>query len=245
MAMPIVPHEIEWTAEKSKRLWDYYGGNPKMARLFFGHVNGPFVAERLFEKVRLARDAHILDFSCGNGDVVSACLELMRHAQEIYATDVSEIFVERVTKRFAQQPRFKGAILMESLRTSLPDRTFDVVIATEVIEHLFDHELDGLLAECKRLLKPAGGQVFLTTPNNEDYEAEKVFCPDCGCVFHRWQHVRTWTADTLRAYMEMAGFQTHFAEPVAWASRRLRIWSVIRRIPLPKTGLLYIGEPRT
>ena len=32
--MTIVPHEIEWTTEKSKRLWEYYGSNPRYAKQF-------------------------------------------------------------------------------------------------------------------------------------------------------------------------------------------------------------------
>ena len=157
--MPFTPHEIEWTAEKSKRLWDYYGSNPKYAETFFGFMAGGLVAKRLFSSISAPDDARLMDFSCGPGDVIAACLPLMRGNQEMYATDFSDTYVRGVADRFKSEARFKGSALTQSLPTRYPDGFFDVIIATEVIEHLLDSELDGMLTECRRLLKP-GGQVF-------------------------------------------------------------------------------------
>ena len=49
--MPIVPHEIEWTTEKSKRSANCFGSNPKYASAFFGYMAGPFVAKMLFAAI--------------------------------------------------------------------------------------------------------------------------------------------------------------------------------------------------
>ena len=121
---------------------------------------------------------------------------------------------------------------------------FDVVIATEVIEHLLDSELEGMLAECRRLLKP-GGRVFFTTPNDEDYDASKVMCPEYGSIFHRWQHVRTWNVGTLRAHMERAGFVTRLIQPVAWQAWYGKLRSLLVNRRIVKGGLVYIGETST
>ncbi len=239
--MPFTPHEIEWTAEKSKRLWDYYGSNPKYAETFFGFMAGKLVAKRLFSEIKLADDARVLDFSSGPGDVIAACLPLMRGNQEMYATDFSNTYVRGVADRFKDEKKFKGSILTQSLPTPYPVGFFDAVIATEVIEHLLDAELDGMLAECHRLLKP-GGKVFFTTPNNEDYDASKVLCPECGCTFHRWQHVRVWTADTLKARMEHAGFITRAVKPVAWQRWLGKLRSLVVNRRIIKGGLVYVGE---
>lgn len=238
------PHEIEWSAEKSKRLWDYYGSNPKYTETFFGYIAGGFVAKRLVAGTALSNNARVLDFSCGRGDVIAACLPLLKDNQEIYATDFSDTYVRRVTERFTSEPRFKGAILTRSLPTPYQANFFDVVMATEVIEHLLDSELEGMLAECHRLLNP-GGRVFITTPNDEDYDAAKVMCPECGCTFHRWQHVRTWTVDTLKSYMENAGFITLSSEPVAWLNWRGKLQSLISNRRVVKNGLIYVGERRS
>ncbi len=44
----------------------------------------------------------------------------------------------------------------------LPDNSFDTVIASGVIEHLYNYH--GFLIECKRILKP-GGTFIVNTPN--------------------------------------------------------------------------------
>jgi 2-polyprenyl-3-methyl-5-hydroxy-6-metoxy-1,4-benzoquinol methylase len=239
--MPFVPHEIEWTAEKSKRLWDYYGSNPKYAGNFFGFMAGKLVAKRLFSTISMPDNARLLDFSCGPGDVIAACIPLMQSSQEIYATDFSDTYVLQVSDRFKNESRFKGSVLTQSLPTPYPDGFFDVVFATEVVEHLLDSELDGMLAECRRLLKP-GGKIFLTTPNNEDYDASKILCPECGCTFHRWQHVRVWTAATLAARVESARFITRVVQPIAWQRWLGKLRSLVVNRRIIRGGLVYMGE---
>ena len=43
----------------------------------------------------------------------------------------------------------------------IPDESFDVVISTEVLEHLFNY--DEVLSEIRRVLRP-NGKLFITTP---------------------------------------------------------------------------------
>jgi ubiquinone/menaquinone biosynthesis C-methylase UbiE len=234
-------HEIQWTAEKSKRMWDYYGSNPKYRSAFFGFAAGRYVARMLIAQVVPAEDARLLDFSCGPGDVIAALLPYLRSTHEIHATDFSDTYVRAVAERFKGEPRFKGATLIQSLPSGLPAGYFDVVFATEVIEHLRDDELDAMLAECNRVLKP-GGQVFFTTPNEEDYDAAKMMCPDCGCIYHKWQHVRTWTADSLRDRMEAAGLRTRVVKAVAWLNWRGKLMSLLRTRKVDRNGLVYVGE---
>jgi 2-polyprenyl-3-methyl-5-hydroxy-6-metoxy-1,4-benzoquinol methylase len=239
--MSFEPHEIAWTPEKSKRIWDYYGSRPQFRSAFFGYIAGPMVARKFMTVVAPVANARILDFSCGQGDVIAALLPHLKDSQEISACDFSNTYVDAVTKRFKGTPHFKSATLMTSLPGPLADGHFDVVYATEVIEHLNDTELDGMLAECKRLLKP-GGQVFFTTPNEEDYDAAKIMCPDCGSIFHKWQHLRTWTRDSLRERMERAGFRTRSVEAVAWLNWRGKLLSWLTTRKIKRDGLIYIGE---
>lgn len=70
------------------------------------------------------------------------------------------------------------------------DSSIDVVIASEVLEHLTDAQRRAGLAEIARVLR-AGGTFLGTVPYAEDLAAGEVICPDCGLVFHRWGHHRS------------------------------------------------------
>lgn len=239
--MKFEPHEIEWTTEKSKRLWDFYGSRPVYRSAFFGAIAGKYVARMLISDVGASKDARFLDFSCGQGDIIAALLPMLSGTQEIYATDFSVTYVDAVARRFKHQSRFKEASLTQAFPSKFPSGYFDVVFATEVIEHLQDEELEGLLTECKRILKP-GGRVFFTTPNEEDYEAAKMMCPDCGCIYHKWQHIRTWTAESLRHRMEVCGLQTRVVKAVAWLNWRGKLLSMITTGRVRLDGLVYVGD---
>jgi ubiquinone/menaquinone biosynthesis C-methylase UbiE len=52
-------------------------------------------------------------------------------------------------------------VLFDGQRLPFADQVFDVVLATEVFEHVVD--LDGVLAELKRVLRP-GGKLLVTAP---------------------------------------------------------------------------------
>ena len=236
-------HEIEWTAETSKRIWNYYGSNPDYRTTFFGFIAGRSVARRLIEEVGASADAHFLDFSCGHGDVIAALLPHLRGDQKVHAVDFSDAFVRAVNERFKGAPRFNGATLVESLPSRLPAGHFEVVFATEVIEHLHDDELDRMLAECRRVLKP-GGRVFFTTPNEENLEASKMMCPDCGCIYHKWQHVRAWTAESLRQRMDAAGLRTRSVRAVSWLGPLSKLRSLVLARRINRDGLIYVGERR-
>jgi len=82
-------------------------------------------------------------------------------------------------------------VLGESLQVAAPDNSFDVVISTQVLEHVVQPE--NYLRECLRLLRP-GGKLILTTHG--------IFA-DHPCPFdlHRW------TADGLALLCRNSGFE--------------------------------------
>ena len=75
----------------------------------------------------------------------------------------------------------------------------------EVIEHILDEQLDETLGRLAALTKPAGTLV-VTTPNNEDLDLGMAYCPVSNLLFHRWQHVRSFTRETLCAVLDRFGF---------------------------------------
>jgi 2-polyprenyl-3-methyl-5-hydroxy-6-metoxy-1,4-benzoquinol methylase len=234
-------HEVEWTQEKAARVWGYYASNKSYASQYFGAQSGKYVAQLINKELGFSNLQKILDFSCGLGDLIDRCLPYLKDGQQIYGTDHSQDNVDITNNRFSDNNVFVEANYVRDYPCKYSGGSFDLIILTEVIEHLTDEELDIVLKEILRLLKK-GGYLFITTPNDEDYDANKVHCPDCGCTFHRWQHLRTWNTATLKHKMEQYPWATTLVRPIAWASTAGKLASLLILKPVAKNGLFYIGK---
>ena len=85
------------------------------------------------------------------------------------------------------------------------DNTFDLIVSTDLIEHLPDSVLDNGLSEMNRVLVN-GGNAIVTTLLEEKLENNACKCPECGEIFHRIYHVQSFTKDELIKRFENAGF---------------------------------------
>ncbi len=231
-------HKIEWTSEKSARLWDYYASNSSYQNTFFGRRNGKKFIRLINRRLSLRRFPRIMDFSCGPGDIIEACLPYLSSSQSIAGCDYSSETGDVVNRRLAGRPNFRGAQVIREYPSELEDSSVDLLWSTEVVEHLNDEELAGMLNEFKRVLAP-GGTLVLTTPNRENYAAQEVMCPDCGCEFHRWQHLRTYTAESLLETVDRHGFSNSSCEEAAWVPRWREFLTWLK--PVGLDGLVYIG----
>jgi len=203
MVKDFTPWEIVWDDEKAGRLWNYYAGNDGYQGQYFSYHSGKFIISKIKKYVDFQGD--ILDFGCGPGHLVPHLLDV-RGAGKIFCMDFSSSSIEKVGKRFQGHPGFGGAIWAKSLPSELPDKSMDLILCVEVIEHLQDDQLSGLLREAHRLLRDKG-KLVITTPNKENLEGNKTICPECGCIFHRWQHVRSFTTDQIDRLLRLKGFR--------------------------------------
>ncbi len=110
---------------------------------------------------RLSSWKRILEIACGTG---YGTAYIAPEARFIVGLDVSTTATEYAASHFEDS----NLRYLTASATALPfrDRTFDLVIAFEVIEHLSDWPR--LLSEAQRVLAP-GGQLILSTPNKEYY----------------------------------------------------------------------------
>jgi methionine biosynthesis protein MetW len=102
------------------------------------------------------RDTVVVDLGCGPGSVTEQFIEpLGIHALGV---DVSYHALARAAGGglHVMQAQLDGQLL------PIAAQTVDVVVLTQVIEHLVD--TDGLVEEIMRILKP-GGTLLLSTPN--------------------------------------------------------------------------------
>lgn len=232
-------HNVEWTPEKIGTYWDFISATTQPEN-YFTYAAGAAVASHVAREVALTgRD--VLDFGCGPGHLFR---HLVKRAPTIryFGMDFSPGSVEHLRRQWGTQPQFIGAAAVGSFPVTL-DRTFDVIVCCEVIEHLDDTTLEHVCAAFTRLLRP-GGTLYMTTPNNEDLTRNATMCPDCGATFHRWQHMRTWNARSLVAQMARHGFTNHRTLELVYGKNWLHselVTRARRAMGKPQPNLCYIG----
>jgi SAM-dependent methyltransferase len=196
-------HIIDWDDDKVSRLWDYYSITPPYADIFFSKVFG----KQLLNKTGLPlhESISVLDFGCGPGFVWDHLIA--SDIKWIYSgVDFSKDAVAILSKKAVGHKQFMGAHHVTRLPLNLPPNHFDAILLFEVIEHLNDNYFDETILEVSRLLKQ-GGMVIISTPNEENLADATKFCPDCGAIFHEWQHVRNWSVASLKSCMAKYGFR--------------------------------------
>jgi len=197
-------HEINWDSEKIANYWDYISSNKNYETEYFTKKYGSAVARDLLNNFDL-RGKSILDFGCGPGYLFN---ELNRNCDNFKYTgmDFSKNSVNLLKEKYQDQKNFEDAIHIKPEQSSY-QKTYDCIVCCEVIEHLDDDFLSKLTSTFLTLLKP-DGVLYITTPNDENLEASKSMCPDCGCIYHLWQHMRSWSKISITNYFESNGFKT-------------------------------------
>jgi 2-polyprenyl-3-methyl-5-hydroxy-6-metoxy-1,4-benzoquinol methylase len=92
------------------------------------------------------RPLKVLDIGCGAGSVTA---ELVRRGHTVYGIEIQDEAIKRARARGLQA---KMADLNQPI--DFPDRFFDVIVAMDIIEHLFDPL--ALLLDIHRMLKDDG-----------------------------------------------------------------------------------------
>jgi ubiquinone/menaquinone biosynthesis C-methylase UbiE len=102
----------------------------------------------------------VLEVGCGTAALSAAFAAC---GATVVASDVSLRWLALAQKRLAEQ-QSEGVELVACAAEALPfpDESFDLVAASDVIEHV--DEPERFLAECARVLRPCG-LLFLATPN--------------------------------------------------------------------------------
>lgn len=243
-------HNIQWTDEKIRRLWGYYATNPAYQNQYFSSHSGKYILNYIERYLNLGKVQFILDFGCGPGYFIEHLIKVCS-AGKCYGLDFSRESVDQVNKKFRNNPRFGKAIYADKLPSSLEGSSMELVVSIEVIEHLDDYQLSSMLKEIYRILKPEG-YVVITTPNKEDLGANKTICPECGCIFNRWQHMRNWTISELTDLMAENGFRLTHANETRFTTTSVKtldyLMSLLRRSSFRKEEstinphLIYIGR---
>lgn len=238
-------HEVEWTDEKVARFWDAVSKNKALSESYFTKMVGKEVIQDIEKEIGIQKK-NILDYGSGPGYLFKSINDL-NYDVNYYALEFSKDSVNKLNELYSNNPKFCEAYYVKNFPSKI-SRKFDVIISCEVVEHLNDEMLFNFINEAKRLLVK-GGYIYITTPNEEPLEMNKVNCPDCGCTFHRWQHVRAWSPQSIRRYMESHGFRTEKVKTLNYLESGKLFFSIknfvrgkILNRNVRKYNLCYIGQ---
>jgi ubiquinone/menaquinone biosynthesis C-methylase UbiE len=191
------------TVEDSSRgyyehYWTEQGYNPER--------EGPHPSLRSLFEAHIGRDDTCLDVGCG--DAGTAGPWVTKHARSYVGADISSIAVAKAAERGFNSVRIQDA-------SSLPfdDGQFDVVICSEVLEHLFLPH--AAAAEMLRVLSESG-RLIVTVPNAMHWRDRldmllgqwKPRGDDLGTA-EPWRspHIRFFSRRSLRRMLMAAGFR--------------------------------------
>lgn len=164
--------------------------------------------QRIVETLALFPESvrSILNVGCGDGRVTRA----VKENYEIVGVDLSATAARL----------FHGTALLGSI-DALPfrDRSFDLVLATEVLEHLPDRIYAEALKELQRV---AGRYLLVTVPNDENLEANLIKCSRCGKIYHAWTHLRRFSQQQLE--MLLPSFHLERVVPLGFSVPVMPRW---------------------
>lgn len=206
--MDFKPHEIDWTSEKISRYWNFHVNFYSVEDSWFTKMVGKGILR--FAKKHVKLEGNILDYGMGKGFLIGYLLKEIKSLDtKIFGCDFSLESVKNANSSFSSFKNYQESLLLVNLPSDFQDKYFDLVFFIEVIEHLTDEFLSASLMELQRIIKP-GGIIFISTPNNEELNKNKIFCPECGSIFHKIQHVRSFNESSLSNLMNEFGFEQIF-----------------------------------
>ena len=236
MSNEVLVHDIERNSERVARFWDNFSQRGE----YFSEIVGDSLI-RCVEKSIGRPKGRVLDYGCGPGNLLQ---KLLRRGIPCEGADTSPASLTEAQQRLGADSRLRGLTLLKGFPSSFAENSFDVVFFVETIEHILSPDLPQTLEELQRIVRP-GGHVIVSTPNSEDLSANKSVCPECGCRYHRVQHISSWTTSSLASAMEHIGWETVASRSTLLQPQRLgmRIKSTFASLMNRKwPHLVYVGR---
>lgn len=146
----------------------------------------------------------VADAGCGNGSMLA---KLGNSAWEMHGLEISESGLAQARTNYPQA-HFHSIDLMQSVSGLPMAGSCDVVISTEVIEHVF---LPRLFAKnCRDLLK-SGGTLIISTPYHGYFKNVALALTDRldahFTALWDYGHIKFWSKRTLTQLLQEAGFE--------------------------------------
>jgi SAM-dependent methyltransferase len=129
----------------------------------------------------------LLDVGCGDGTLLRSADSAMLKV----GVDISYAALRLVTSGHR--------VLASSETLPFPENGFDLVMSTEVLEHLPEGVFE---ASCSEIQRVARRYVLLSVPFHEDLAGKQARCTRCGHVYHIYLHLRSFDLSELEGIFD-------------------------------------------
>lgn len=175
----------------------------------------------------------VLDLGCSPGHMSMA---LTKAGFDVWGLDLNENWLVKYSPGWAERLRVRQASLEEE---PIPeeDESFDLVIFTEVLEHIAVTHPKEVLKEIHRVLKP-GGRLILSTPNVANVSnllalgtGENIFWDPSIFYGSVDRHNREYTPRELVTLLETSPFQSFdLGYANTWSNWNAATASIVQRV---------------
>jgi len=123
----------------------------------------------------------ILAVGCGDGRITMQ----LQDRYQVFGIDYASDHVKQLGK---------NGVRADSANLPFPNRSFDLVLCSEVLEHLRDPVFENTREEIERVSKK---YIIITVPFEENLRLRYTHCVRCDTQFHVWGHLRSFSNKNL------------------------------------------------
>jgi len=133
----------------------------------------------------------ILDVGCGNGWLAALLID---KGYDVYGTDASQLGIEIANQRYPGR-FFVQNLSKDTLPEALAAHAFQVIISTELVEHLYDPKK--YVAFCKTVLQNSQGGEFIVSSPYHGYLKNLMLALTGKLDSHFTALIKLWSRKTL------------------------------------------------
>jgi 2-polyprenyl-3-methyl-5-hydroxy-6-metoxy-1,4-benzoquinol methylase len=163
-----------------------------------------YIYDSIFKILKPYKNLKILDLGCGNGSLVKLLIE---NGYDVYGVDASQTGIEIAKRSFPD--RFFCLDVNAPLPQNIIDLNFDIIISTEVIEHLYSPK--NFIDITKKILRNSNLKLLVISTPYHGYFKNLIIS-----VFNKWDshwspeweggHIKFWSYNSLKSFLISEGF---------------------------------------